>query len=242
MDENLILKKIAETGIKLSFPSLFFLLASKKKLKKDVAMILEKALPEGEMILLSDFQIAIFLRFDEITEKEPEQKALSVAGELSELLQTEIYFQGRISCGLIARHLEEVPVDYERALDLLTTGEIYEPQNPICFYPTLKIMSFIRKLPMEFCREVSELIDLQKVKSSEIAEMEETATQFIRSNLNLSEAARELYIHRNTLSYRLDKIKKKTGLDLRNFDEALMFRMVILMDRYVKSQNKEDKD
>ena len=60
-------------------------------------------------------------------------------------------------------------------------------------------------------------------------EMTDTAEEFLDSSLNVSETARKLYLHRNTLIYRLDKIEKETGLNIRKFSDAITFRLITIL-------------
>ena len=65
----------------------------------------------------------------------------------------------------------------------------------------------------------------------------DTINRFFENNLNVSETARKLYVHRNTLVYRLEKVKKITGLDLREFEDAILFKVAVMVKQYLNSQN-----
>ena len=71
--------------------------------------------------------------------------------------------------------------------------------------------------------------------------MKKEEHKFLENNLNVSETSRQLFIHRNTLVYRLDKIQKLTNLDLRVFDDAITFKMALMVVKYMHYMKEEDR-
>ena len=100
-------------------------------------------------------------------------------------------------------------------------------------YSTLLLERFLSEVPLNLCERYSKVLFVKEYKKLLTDEMITTIEKFFEHSLNLSETARQLFIHRNTLVYRLDKIQKVMGLDLRNFHDAVTFKiMMMLMDRY----------
>ncbi|NMA96443.1 MAG: hypothetical protein GX974_10420 [Clostridiales bacterium] len=119
----------------------------------------------------------------------------------------------------------------QKAIDV---GRIYNPNNRIYTYNGLLLERFLHEIPANIYEKFYDdtfYEELDKVFNDEILL---TIEKFFENSLNLSETARQLYIHRNTLVYRLDKIEKVMGLDLRNFHDAVTFKIMMMMDRHVQ--------
>ena len=115
----------------------------------------------------------------------------------------------------------------------LEVGRIFEESNHIVNYEQLGIGRLIYQLPTPLCRmfisEVLHGLTLDQFDEETLT----TVNKFFENNLNVSETSRQLYIHRNTLVYRLDKLLKMTGLDLRNFDDAIIFKIMLMVSKYM---------
>ena len=115
----------------------------------------------------------------------------------------------------------------------LEVGRIFYPTRNVISYETLGIGRLIYQLPTNLCHMFMDEI-LGDVKIDVIdSETMSTVLKFFENNLNVSETSRNLYIHRNTLVYRLDKLQKLTGLDMRNFDEAILFKLLLMVSKYL---------
>ena len=112
---------------------------------------------------------------------------------------------------------------------------MFENERSIISYDNLGVGRLIYQLPTKLCQ----LFLTEVFKKGSINDMDEemliTIQKFFENNLNVSEASRQLYVHRNTLVYRLDKIYKLTGFDLRNFDDAIIFKVAMMVNKYLKS-------
>ena len=146
----------------------------------------------------------------------------------------------RIAYGTIVYDLREVSKSYKEAKLALDVGKIFYEEKEIVAYNNLGIGRLIYQLPMNLCRMfIKEIFD---GKSPEEFDEETLITirQFFENNLNVSETSRKLFIHRNTLVYRLDKLQKTTGLDLRVFDDAITFKIALMVVEYMNYMEKTD--
>ena len=128
-------------------------------------------------------------------------------------------------------------VDYNCSLAdvcrALEVGKIFEENKKIVNYEQLGIGRLIYQLPAPLCKmfinEVLHGLSMDQFDEETLT----TVNKFFENNLNVSETSRQLYIHRNTLVYRLDKLQKMTGLDLRNFDDAIIFKIMLMVSKYM---------
>lgn len=139
-----------------------------------------------------------------------------------------------ISYGTVANEIREVSGSYKEAKMALDVGKIFFEEQNIIAYSQLGIGRLIYQLPLPLCRMfIKEIFD---GKSPDEFDEETliTINKFFENSLNVSETSRQLYIHRNTLVYRLDKLQKSTGLDLRIFEDAITFKIALMVVKYMK--------
>lgn len=139
-----------------------------------------------------------------------------------------------IAYGTVINEIKEVSRSYKEARMALDVGKIFFQEKNIIAYSTLGIGRLIYQLPIPLCKMfIKEIFDGKSPDDFD----EETLTtinKFFENNLNVSETSRQLYIHRNTLVYRLDKLQKSTGLDLRVFEDAITFKIALMVVKYMK--------
>lgn len=140
----------------------------------------------------------------------------------------------KIAYGTIVNEIKEVSRSYKEAKMALDVGKIFFAERDIIAYSTLGIGRLIYQLPIPLCKMfIKEIFDGKSPDDFD----EETLTtiyKFFENSLNVSETSRQLYIHRNTLVYRLDKLQKSTGLDLRVFEDAITFKIALMVVKYMK--------
>ena len=150
------------------------------------------------------------------------------------LLKGETGEEIHIAYGTIVPELKEVSRSYKEAKMALDVGKIFYNGKNVVAYGTLGIGRLIYQLPLPLCRMfIREIFDGKSPDEFD----EETLTtinKFFENSLNVSETSRQLYIHRNTLVYRLDKLQKSTGLDLRVFEDAITFKIALMVVKYMK--------
>ena len=150
------------------------------------------------------------------------------------LFRTDADCDVHVAYGTIVNEIKEVSRSYKEARMALDVGKIFFEEKDIIAYSTLGIGRLIYQLPIPLCKMfIKEIFDGKSPDDFD----EETLTtinKFFENSLNVSETSRQLYIHRNTLVYRLDKLQKSTGLDLRVFEDAITFKIALMVVKYMK--------
>ncbi len=141
-----------------------------------------------------------------------------------------------IGVGTVAMHLRELAKCYKEAQIAIEVGKVFDTEKCVINYENLGIGRLIYQLPTTLC----EMFLMEVFKKNPIDSLDQetlfTIHKFFENNLNVSETARKLFVHRNTLVYRLEKIKKLTGLDLREFDDAITFKVALMVKKYLTSR------
>ncbi|GFI09364.1 purine catabolism regulatory protein [Lachnospiraceae bacterium] len=170
----------------------------------------------------------------ELGENEGYPEMYKTARVIKDLLTNEGEDQVHIAYGTIVGEIKEVSRSYKEARMALDVGKIFFEERDIVAYSTLGIGRLIYQLPIPLCKMfIREIFDGKSPDDFD----EETLTtinKFFENSLNVSETSRQLYIHRNTLVYRLDKLQKSTGLDLRVFEDAITFKIALMVVKYMK--------
>ncbi|MCI2058710.1 MAG: helix-turn-helix domain-containing protein [Oscillibacter sp.] len=141
-----------------------------------------------------------------------------------------------VGIGTVVSHLRDLTKSYKEAQIAIEVGKVFDTEKYVINYENLGIGRLIYQLPTTLCE-----MFLQEVfKKNPIDALDKetlfTIHKFFENNLNVSETARKLFVHRNTLVYRLEKIKKLTGLDLREFDDAITFKVALMVKKYLTSR------
>ncbi len=170
----------------------------------------------------------------ELRERESAEEIDRIAKMIEQILNAETVSQVYIASGTVVGDLKDVSRSYKEAKMALEVGKIFETSDLyIVNYEKLGIGRLIYQLPIPLCRmfikEVLHGLTMDDFDDETLA----TVNKFFENNLNVSETSRQLYIHRNTLVYRLDKLQKMTGLDLRNFDDAIIFKITLMVSKYM---------
>lgn len=155
------------------------------------------------------------------------------AGTILELLKGEDD-DIRIAYGTVINDIKEVSKSYKEAKLALDVGKIFFDDRKVIAYSTLGIGRLIYQLPIPLCKMFIREIFEGKSPDEFDEETLTTINKFFENSLNVSETSRQLYIHRNTLVYRLDKLQKSTGLDLRVFEDAITFKIALMVVKYMK--------
>ena len=158
-----------------------------------------------------------------------------LAASISDTLSGEFYTHTLIGIGSTVESLKDVARSFKEAQVALEVGKVFDTEKTIVSYDNLGIARLIYQLPTTLCE--SFLHEVFKRGSIESLDQETLSTiqKFFENNLNVSETSRKLFVHRNTLVYRLEKIKKITGLDLREFDHAIIFKIALMVKKYLKA-------
>lgn len=165
------------------------------------------------------------------------RSASEFAGVLYENIKEELRIDLKIAAGGTAHDIDEVIAGYDRLIFTHRYGEMLDPDAPVTDYKDYVLAGLLAELPKAKLREsLAGLTESDCAEALADTELTKTADEFMRNSLNISETSRKMYIHRNTLIYRLDKIQKDTGLDLRAFGDAYAFRLIRLIDALLKDE------
>lgn len=157
-----------------------------------------------------------------------------ISNIIVDMLNTEAMVKANIAYGTIVKEIKEVSRSYKEARMALDVGKIFFSTKNVIAYNNLGIGRLIYQLPVPLCKMfIKEIFD-EKSPDEFDDETLATINKFFENSLNVSETSRQLYIHRNTLVYRLDKLEKSTGLDLRVFEDAITFKIALMVVKYMK--------
>lgn len=175
----------------------------------------------------------------ELSSTETEEDLEDIAFMLVDMLGTEAMTQAWVSYSNLAEDLGQLSNAYKEARTAIEIGKIFYAEKNVFSYRRLGIGRLIYQLPVSLCEMFIQEIFGDESLDSIDSETLAIIRTFFENNLNLSETSRQLYVHRNTLVYRFEKIQKKFGLDLRTFEDALTFKLAMLVAGYVTySKNK----
>ena len=170
----------------------------------------------------------------ELREDEDYEEVEQVANMMKDMLNSEAMATVRISYGTIVSEIKQVSKSYKEAKMALDVGKIFYSEKSITAYNTLGIGRLIYQLPINLCRIFIKEIFGDSIPEELDDELLTTVQKFFDNNLNVSETSRQLFVHRNTLVYRLEKLHQSTGLDIRTFDDALTFKIALMVVNYMK--------
>lgn len=159
---------------------------------------------------------------------------MEIAETIVAMVNAEAMMNVKVSFGTVVPELKDVSKSYKEAKLALDVGKIFYAEKNVASYSTLGIGRLIYQLPVNLCKIFIEEIFGENVPNDLDEETLNTINKFFENNLNVSETSRQLFVHRNTLVYRIEKLQKSTGLDLRNFDDALTFKIALMVVNYMK--------
>lgn len=185
------------------------------------------------VLSINETDIAVVKQISGTTTAEELEK---IAVTIEETLKNELRIKTVIGIGTVADRLRELADSYKEAQTAIDVGKVFDTEKSIINYENLGIGRLIYQLPTTLC----EIFLSEVFKKNSIDSLDQetlfTINKFFENNLNVSETSRKLFVHRNTLVYRLEKIKKLTGLDLRQFDHAIVFKVALMVRKYLTSR------
>lgn len=172
----------------------------------------------------------------ELLSTENQEEISRMAHVLVDMLGTEAMLPARVSYSRIVFALDQLPDAYHQAKAAMEIGKIFYVQGSVFGYEKLGIGRLIYQIPLEICEMFVREVFGKENPDSIDEETLSTIRILFENNLNLSETARQLYVHRNTLVYRFEKLQKKFGLDVRNFEDAVTFKIAMMVVDYIRAQ------
>lgn len=186
----------------------------------------------GDYVTAVDENTLIVIK--QVEAKDSYAEVVEVAETTVAMMNTEAMINVRVAYGTIVEELKDVSKSYKEAKMALDVGKIFYAEKTVTAYSALGIGRLIYQLPINLCEMFIEEIFGGKVPEELDEETLTTINTFLENNLNVSETSRQLYVHRNTLLYRLEKLEKYTGLDIRIFDDALTLKIALMVVRYMR--------
>ena len=160
-----------------------------------------------------------------------------IATNIADTLSAEFYTKVAIGISTIVDNIKDLARAYKEAQVALDVGRVFETEKNIISYENLGIGRLIYQLPTTLCEMFLQEVFKKGSLDSLDRETLMTIQSFFENNLNVSETSRKLFVHRNTLVYRLEKIRKLTGLDLREFEHAITFKVALMVKKYLNSKH-----
>lgn len=169
------------------------------------------------------------------------QELKAIADMIVDMVNAEAMVNVKVSYGTIVHELKDVSKSFKEAKMALEVGRIFYAERDVIAYHALGIGRLIYQLPESLCRIfIQEIFGRDEIPEEIDEEILATVQKFFENSLNISETSRQLYVHRNTLVYRIEKVQKATGLDMRVFEDALTFNIALMVVNYLKYLESED--
>ena len=225
-----------ELQFQTELPRAVFLVRQKGRADVAVVELLQSMFDDQQqdfVISVNETDIAVVRQVSpDITNEE----LMQIAKTIEDRLKTELFARTTIGIGTVSEHLRELADSYKEAQVAIEVGKVFDTEKTIINYKNLGIGRLIYQLPTTLC----EIFLSEVFKKNSIDSLDQetlfTINMFFENSLNVSETSRKLFVHRNTLVYRLEKIKKLTGLDLREFDDAIIFKVALMVKKYLASR------
>ena len=204
--------------------------------KQDVAVVemLHKIFPDRQRdfaITINETEVVLVKEL-----RSSDSKEINKYGKLIDAGMTEAGIEPVVGIGSVASQLKDIARSFKEAQVAVEIGRVFDENITMMSYENLGIGRLIYQLPTTLC----EMFLSEVFKKGSVESLDEetlfTIQKFFENNLNVSETSRKLFVHRNTLVYRLEKIKKLTGLDLRQFDHAIVFKVALMVRKYLSSR------
>lgn len=229
-----IFNRAKKLHIELEQPRAVFLIQTKIDKNSECMEMLRSlySTQSGDYITSVDANSIVLIK--SLEEKDNYDDLADTAATIVDMMNTEAMMNVKVAYGTIIPDLKSVSRSYKEAKLALDVGKIFYIEKDIIAYNTLGIGRLIYQLPVNLCKIFIQEIFGDDVPEEIDDEMLSTINKFFDNNLNVSETSRQLFVHRNTLVYRIEKLEKATGLDVRTFDDALTFKIALMVVNYMK--------
>lgn len=242
--KNIILDNILPGDIYLKARELYFnsdvsrtaiLIRSLDKNEVSVYDVVQNLFPDKNKDFIISINETDVVLVKEVKPDTSSKDIENLASSIADTLSGEFYCHVVIGIGSTVDKLKDLAKSFKEAQASLEVGKVFDTDKTIVSYDNLGIARLIYQLPTTLCetylREVFKRGSIESLDHETLF----TIQRFFENNLNVSETSRKLFVHRNTLVYRLEKIKKTTGLDLREFDHAIVFKIALMVNKYLKA-------
>jgi carbohydrate diacid regulator len=227
--------KSRELGLEGSNPRAVLLVRQTGDADSAVVDVLKSLFPDRhrDFVIPLGERETVLVKEAEETTAVPDLKKMAIA--IQDTLRGELMVTTVIGVGSVCRQVKDLANAYKEAQVAIEVGKVFETAKTVVTYENLGLGRLIYQLPTTMCEMF--LTEVFKKNGIDVLDREtlDTILSFFDNSLNISETSRKLFVHRNTLVYRLEKIKKLTGLDLREFDQAVVFKVALMVHRYLYS-------
>ena len=241
--DNLLLVDIYSRAKKLRIENgvrrVVFLVETTVDTDMSAVEILRGIFPDRQKDFVTAVDETSIILVKELSDRDSTDEIEAVAKNIVDTLSSEAMSRVYVAIGAVVSDLQNVSSSFKEARLAQEVGKIFEAEKQIVNYERLGIGRLIYQLPLPLCRIfINEMLQGFSIDDID-EEMFATVTKFFENDLNVSETSRELFIHRNTLVYRLDKLQKMTRLDLRKFTDAITFKITLMVNRYMQYREKQ---
>ncbi|MGE5474035.1 MAG: PucR family transcriptional regulator [Ignavibacteriales bacterium] len=229
--------KAKELQLNNTISRVVFTIKVHKSSKINIIDIIQSIFPNRNsdfIIKLDEYSTVLVKELNQGEEFTPEK----IASIIVDTLNSEIMIKAYVGIGGIFDNIAEIVNSFEQAQTAISVGEIFYPDRYVINYNKLGLGRLISQIPHDLAQMFLDEIFVDTDEEIMNEETVGTINKLFENNLHVSEASRQLYLHRNTLIYRLEKIQKSIGLDLKRFDDAVVFKIALLIREYLKKTSK----
>ena len=215
--------------------AVFVIKISDENTNSDVINVVRGLFPNTSKDYIIDMNETDIVLVKEVQEEMTSKDTINLGLSVESAISGELMIKPVIGISSIVTHLKDLSAAYMEAQSAIEIGSVFDEDKTVISYENLGVGRLIYQLPESLCKTF--LYEIFKKDSLEVFDRDTLATvyNFFENNLNVSETSRSMFVHRNTLVYRLEKIKKMIGLDLREFDDAVAFKVALLVGKYLES-------
>lgn len=228
-------QKAHELHVETEAPRAVFYIKVQKKGDTSIYEVIRNLFPDKEKDFVVNIDSENIILIKELKEILSAEELDEIAKSILDTVNSESMNKVLIGVSTVAANINELNSAYKESQVALEVGKVFDDEKYILNYANLGIGRLIYQLPTKLCElflsEVLQKDDITLLDSETIL----TINKFFENDLNVSETSRQLFVHRNTLVYRLEKINKLTGLDLRKFDQAIVFKVAMMVNKYLQS-------
>lgn len=236
--DNLLLVDVHSQAKKMNVDvnarRMVFVIEQKKKGESLLLETMKGIFDTGTKDVVTSVDEAHIILIKTLTKTDTYEEVNEIGKTLVDTLSAEAMVQVRVAYGSIVDELKDVSKCYKEASMALDVGRIFYAHKDVLAYNELGIGRLIHQLPYSLCEMFLQEVFHGQALDQFDKETLATVNAFFENDLNISETARKMYLHRNTLGYRLDKIQKTTGLDVKKFEDALTFKIALMVSDHMK--------
>ncbi len=230
-------QKAMELHVDVEVPRAVFYIKVLKKGEVSIYEVIRNMFPDKEKDFVINIDSSNIVLIKELKDNSSPERINEIANQILGNVHSETMMSIIVGISSICENIHQLNTSYKEAQIALEVGKVFDEEKSVLNYDNLGIGRLIYQLPIKLCElflnEVFKKGDISLLDSETIL----TINKFFENDLNVSETSRQLFVHRNTLVYRLEKIYKLTGLDLRKFDQAIIFKVAMMVHKYLVSNS-----